>query len=66
MSSFDEHGEHAVHLPSPSVWPVVVGAGVSVAAFGVVTSFAFCALGVILFAWGLSGWIGDLRHGHDA
>lgn len=61
--SVNEH-EHE-HLPSPSVWPVVVGAGVSLGAFGVVTSLAFSALGVILLAWGLSGWIGELRHAHD-
>jgi hypothetical protein len=67
MSRYDdEHDEHAAHLPQPSVWPAVVGAGVSIAAFGVATSFAFCGLGAILFVWGLSGWIGELRRGHGA
>ena len=57
--------EHKEHLPSPSVWPSVLGAGVAIAAVGVPTSLAFCALGVLLFAWGLAGWINDLRHDHD-
>lgn len=62
----DADGEHeAIHLPAPSVWPVVVGAGVSLAAFGVVTTYALSALGVVLLAWGLSGWIGELRQAHD-
>jgi hypothetical protein len=63
MTHHDEHEE--VHLPAPSVWPVVVGAGVSLGAFGVVTTYALSALGVVLLAWGLSGWIGELRHAHD-
>jgi hypothetical protein len=52
------------HLPSPSVWPFVVGAGVASAALGVATTFALCGLGAVLFIWGMSGWIGDLRHAH--
>jgi Cytochrome c oxidase subunit IV len=53
------------HLPSPSVWPFIVGAGVALAGLGVATTFAFVALGAVLFIWGISGWIGDLRHAHD-
>ena len=54
------------HLPSPSVWPFVLGGGVALAAFGVATSYAFCLFGAVLFIWALAGWIGDLRgHRHD-
>jgi hypothetical protein len=49
------------HLPSPSVWPVTIGAGVALMAFGVVTSLTLSALGVLLLAWGLVGWIQELR-----
>ncbi len=45
-----------------SVWPFVVGGGVTLMAFGVATSLLFSVLGVLLLAWGLSGWIGELRH----
>jgi hypothetical protein len=51
------------HLPSPSIWPFTVGAGVTLMAFGVATSLALSALGVILVAWGLVSWIAELRHG---
>jgi hypothetical protein len=51
------------HLPPPSVWPATVGAAVSLMAFGVATSLALSALGVLLLAIGLFGWIQDLRHG---
>ncbi|MDQ3809807.1 MAG: cytochrome c oxidase subunit 4 [Chloroflexota bacterium] len=55
-----EHEE--VHLPRPTFWPVVLGAGISLAAFGVATSLLFTALGVVMLAWGLAGWVQDLRH----
>ena len=52
-----------VHLPAPSIWPVTVGAAVSLMAFGVATSLALSVLGVLLLALGLFGWIRELRHG---
>jgi hypothetical protein len=52
-----------VHLPSPSVWPAVLGAGLSLAAFGVATSALFVLFGAALVAWALFGWIQDMRHG---
>jgi hypothetical protein len=51
------------HVPSPSVWPATVGAAVALLAFGVATSLALSALGALLLAFGLYGWIQELRHG---
>jgi len=51
------------HLPAPSIWPVTVGAAVSLMAFGVATSLALSVLGVLLLAFGLFSWIRELRHG---
>jgi hypothetical protein len=51
-----------VHLPSPSVWPFVVGGAVTLLAFGVTTSFAFSLMGAVLLVWGLIGWVKDMRH----
>jgi hypothetical protein len=45
-----------------SVWPFTVGAGVTLMAFGVVSSLLFSAMGVVLLAYGLAGWIRELRH----
>jgi hypothetical protein len=50
------------HLPAPSIWPATVGAAVALLAFGVATSLALSALGVLLLAYGLFGWIQELRH----
>jgi hypothetical protein len=41
----------------------VLGAGLSLAAFGVPTSGFFIVFGLLLVVWGLIGWIEDLRHG---
>lgn len=51
------------HLPSPSVWPAVLAAGLALVAFGVPTSYAFTAVGALVVAWALTGWIGELRRG---
>jgi hypothetical protein len=56
----DEHGNH---LPGPSIWPVVVAGGMTALAFGVVTSLVISVIGVLLLAWGLAGWIGEMRRG---
>ena len=56
----NEH-EHE-HLPAPSVWPVTVGAGVALIAFGITTSLALSALGAGLLFWGVLRWVQELRH----
>ena len=45
-----------------SVWPFTVGAVVTLMAFGVVTSLLLSLLGVVLLAYGLAGWIREMRH----
>jgi hypothetical protein len=52
-----------VETPKPTVWPVVLGLGISLLAAGVATSPAFLALGGLIFVAGLVGWIGSLLHG---
>ena len=55
-----EHG-HDFHLPAPTIWPLVCGAGVGLLAFGLLTQPAFSLLGLLLIARSLVGWIGELR-----
>ena len=52
-------GEHAAH---PSIWPVTVSLGLALLVFGIVTSLAFTAVGVLLTLAGTGGWIAELRH----
>lgn len=59
------------HLPSPTVWPVTLALGITLLAFGFVTSLIFTAAGVVIMAFGFAGWVQDLRRdaregAHDA
>ena len=53
---------HGIHLPRPTVWPAVVGLGITLALAGVATSLFFSLFGVLLLLWGVGGWIAELRH----
>jgi hypothetical protein len=50
------------HIPAPTYWPVVMAAGITFLAFGVVTSLIVSAVGAFLFILALVGWIGDIRN----
>ena len=51
-----------MNQPRPSVWPMVLGGGLTLVLFGVVTSLAFVGAGLLLMLMALAGWIGDLLH----
>jgi hypothetical protein len=55
--------EHEIHLPSPSIWPLILAAGITLLLFGIPTNYLFSLVGTILIVGGLAGWIGELRHG---
>jgi hypothetical protein len=57
----ENHDEHA-ELPAPTLWPAVLAAGVTLLGMGMVTSVVFVIGGLAVFALGLGGWIGELRH----
>jgi cytochrome c oxidase subunit 1 len=49
------HG-HAIHLPSPSYWPLVTALGMPVIAYGVLYSWWLVGLGVVVTLVGVFGW----------
>jgi hypothetical protein len=53
------------HRPRPTSWPGVLAVAIVFLAWGVVTTIAISAVGLVLFALALGGWIGELRHGHE-
>jgi hypothetical protein len=53
---------HDIHLPSASVWPCVCAGGITLVLFGILTSWVLSAVGALLIALALAGWIGELRH----
>ncbi len=53
----DEHADrHAIHMPSPSYWPLVSALGLPLLAYGVLYSPIIVIDGVILLLAGLYGW----------
>jgi cytochrome c oxidase subunit 1 len=46
-----------IHLPAPSLWPLILAAGLTVFALGLVTHWIFIPLGLLLFALGLARWV---------
>ncbi|MEZ4524152.1 MAG: hypothetical protein R3A46_21345 [Thermomicrobiales bacterium] len=43
-----------------SIWPAVMGLAVAMIGLGIVTNIGFSLLGVLLVAFGIWGWIGEL------
>jgi len=51
------HGEgHAIHLPSPSYYPVIAAVGLPVLGYGLVFGLPFAAAGALIMLIGLYGW----------
>ena len=49
-------------VSAPTYQSAVMGLGIAFGLFGLVTSYAFSAAGLILFVFSLSRWIGELVH----
>ncbi len=58
------HVPEHLELPEPTYWPAVLAFGITLFAWGLVTSYVIIGVGLLVFAVALAGWIGDLRHGH--
>ncbi|MFN3219532.1 MAG: cytochrome c oxidase subunit I [Acidimicrobiales bacterium] len=59
-----------VHLPSPSYWPIVIGAGLPIIAYGLIYTLWLCVVGGLMVLGGLYGWVfepvddPEAGHGH--
>ena len=51
------------HLPRPSIWPVSLALGVSIACAGVITHPVILVGGALLAVLALGGWIVDAVQG---
>ena len=51
------------HVPHPTYWPAVLALGVTFLVWGLITSYVISAVGLVLFALALGGWIWEMRHG---
>jgi hypothetical protein len=57
-----EHPTEHEGIPSPTLWPATTAAGITLIGMGLVTHPLFTLGGLAVFALGLGGWIGELRH----
>jgi cytochrome c oxidase subunit 1 len=57
-----EEVHQEIHLPPPSIWPLIMAAGITFLLFGLVTNLVFSAVGVLLIVAALGGWIGESLH----
>ncbi len=68
MSSLDPEippvGEE-IHLPGPSILPLLTAVGITLALIGVTTFIEFTIVGVILTVWCIVRWIKDTRREID-
>ncbi|MGB6482377.1 MAG: hypothetical protein WBE86_02695 [Candidatus Acidiferrales bacterium] len=53
------------NIPRPTYSPAVLALAIVCLLWGLVTSYLISLLGLILFAVGLAGWIGELLHEHE-
>jgi hypothetical protein len=53
----------SVEMPRPTVWPMVLSLGLLLSGVGVATNLVLTVGGVILFVFGLAGWIAQLLPG---
>lgn len=58
----EEPPEAHIHMPSPTIWPVMIAFGVTLFGFGVMSSLTFAICGAIILLLGVAGWIQELRH----
>jgi hypothetical protein len=54
-----------IHLPDPTILPVLTGVGITLALIGVTTFFELTVVGVLLTLGCVVAWIKDTRRGID-
>lgn len=50
-------------LPKPTAWPPTLALSITFIFWGLVSSLIITAVGLVVFAVAITGWIGDIRHG---
>jgi cytochrome c oxidase subunit 1 len=49
-------GDHGIHLPGPSFWPIVASVGLPVIAYGVIYSWWLLGAGALIALVAFYGW----------
>lgn len=51
-------------LPRPTYWPIGLAFGITLFAWGIITSLFILVIGLLVMFAAIGGWIGDLLHDH--
>jgi hypothetical protein len=51
-----------VHLPGPSILPLLTAVGITLALVGVTTMIELTVIGVLLTVWCIVRWVKETRH----
>ena len=51
--------DQPIHMPPPSLSPVIIGVGVTLISFGILWSVILIGIGVLLLLIGLATWLID-------
>ncbi len=54
-------GHEAIHLPPPSIWPVVLAVGLSLLLLGLVLNLGLLILGALITVAAVAFWVRDAR-----
>ena len=54
-----------IHLPGPSILPLLTAIGITLALVGITTMIPLTVVGVILTVWCVARWIKDTRRDID-
>jgi hypothetical protein len=54
-----------IHLPGPSILPVLTAVGITLAIVGITTFIEMTVIGVLITLYCIVRWIGDTRHEID-
>ena len=55
-----------IHVPGPSFWPIVLAGGLALIAIGVVSSFTFSIVGILILLTAIGGWAMENRAEEEA
>ena len=50
-----------IHMPPPSILPLINAAGLALAIISITFSWYLVAIGAVIFLWTTVRWIGDVR-----
>jgi Cytochrome c oxidase subunit IV len=50
-----------IHVPGPSFWPIVLAGGLALIAIGIISSFTFSILGILILLTAIGGWAAENR-----